>query len=99
MKSEKTHTFVVYGLENCPDPEDIKKYLELKGIAIKNVYKMKNTRSTLYVVVTDNTTTLNDIETKAKTIELIVVRWQSLINTRHIVQYDKSQVWGHSATK
>lgn len=49
MKSEKTHTIVVNGLENCPDPEDIKKDLELKGIATKNVYKMKNTRSPLYV--------------------------------------------------
>jgi hypothetical protein len=63
-----------------------------------NVYKMKNSRSPLYVVITNNKTSLSDIETKAKTIEYVVVRWQRLINTKQIVQCHKCQLWGHSAT-
>jgi hypothetical protein len=63
-----------------------------------NVYKMKNSRSPLYVVITNNKTSLSDIETKAKTIEYVVVRWQRLINIKQIVQCHKCQLWGHSAT-
>jgi hypothetical protein len=98
LKSEKTHAFVAYGLENNPDPEEIKKDLLSKGVKVINVYKMKNTSSSLYVVITDNRTSLSDIQSKVRTVEYVVVRWQRLINTKQIVQCHKCQVWGHSAS-
>ncbi|KAH0821151.1 hypothetical protein GEV33_001640 [Tenebrio molitor] len=64
LRSEKTHAFVAYGLEKHPDPEDIKKDLLSKGVPVVNVYKMKNTNSSLYVVITDSKTSLSDIQAK-----------------------------------
>jgi hypothetical protein len=98
LRTEKTHAFVAYGLENHPDPEDIKKDLLSKGVPVVNVYKMKNTNSSLYVVITDSKTSLRDIQAKVRTVEYVVVRWQRLINTKQIVQCHKCQVWGHSAS-
>jgi hypothetical protein len=97
-KKEKTHGFVAYGLDNNPDENDVKKVLEEKGINCRNVYKMKKTNSPLYVVITDNKTTLRDLESNVKTIEYIVVRWKKLINKREIVQCHNCQTWGHAAT-
>jgi hypothetical protein len=98
LRSEKTHAFVAYGLEKHPDPEDIKKDLLSKGVPVVNVYKMKNTNSSLYVVITDSKTSLSDIQAKVRTAEYVVVRWQRLINTKQIVQCHKCQVWGHSTS-
>jgi hypothetical protein len=52
----------------------------------------------LYVIITDNKTTLRDLETKARTIEYVVVRWKKIINKRAIVQCDYCQTWGHPAS-
>jgi hypothetical protein len=98
LRTEKTHAFVAYGLEKHPDPEDIKKDLLSKGVPVVNVDKMKNTNSSLYVVITDSKTSLRDIQAKVRTVEYVVVRWQRLINTKQIVQCHKCQVWGHSAS-
>jgi hypothetical protein len=95
-KKEKTHGFVAYGLDNNPTPEDIKRDLEDKGINCKNAYRMKNTNTPLYVIITDNKTTLRDLETNARTIEYVVVRWKKLINRRAIVQCHNCQTWGHA---
>jgi hypothetical protein len=97
-KKEKTHGFVAYGLDNNPTPEDIKRDLEDKGINCKNAYRMKNTNTPLYVIITDNKTTLRDLETNARTIEYVVVRWKKLINRRAIVQCHNCQTWGHAAS-
>jgi hypothetical protein len=96
LRNEKTHAFVAYGLGNHPDPEDVKKDLLSKSVV--NVYKMKNTNSSLYVVITDSKTSLSDIQAKVRTVKYMVVRWQRLINTKQIVQCHKYQVWGHSVS-
>ncbi|KAH0820869.1 hypothetical protein GEV33_001922 [Tenebrio molitor] len=97
-KGERTHGFVIYGLDNSPAEADVKQDLEEKGINCKYVYKMKNTNSPLYVVITDNKTTLRDLESKAKTVEFVIVKWKKLINSRKIIQCHKCQVWGHAAS-
>jgi hypothetical protein len=76
----------------------VKQDLEEKGINCQYVYKMKNTISPLYVVITDNKTTLRDLESKAKTVEYVIIKWKKLINTRKIIQCHKCQVWGHAAS-
>jgi hypothetical protein len=97
-KSERTHGFVAYGLDNRPHQDDVKNDLEAKRMNCKTVYQMKNTKYPLYVLISDNKTTLLDLEARAKTIEHIMVRWKKLINRKEIVQCHKCQKWGHAAT-
>ncbi|KAJ3616495.1 hypothetical protein MTP99_019824 [Tenebrio molitor] len=97
-KEERTHGFVIYGLENHPDEEEVKQDLRSKKINCKTVYKMKNTSHPLYVVITDNKTTLKDLEENAKTVQQVVVKWKKLLNKKEIIQCHKCQSWGHSAT-
>jgi hypothetical protein len=96
-KDERTHGFVIYGLQNRPDEEEVKEDLIKKNINCKTVYKMKNTNTPLYVVITDNKTTLNEVQEKVRTVQQVVVNWKKLINKKEIIQCHKCQSWGHSA--
>jgi hypothetical protein len=66
---------VIYGLQNRPEVQEVKDDLIKKNINCKTVYVMK-TKSPLYVVITDNKTTLNDLQEKARTVQQVVVTWK-----------------------
>ncbi|KAL3276321.1 hypothetical protein HHI36_024344 [Cryptolaemus montrouzieri] len=53
IQKEKTHAFVLEGLDNEPDVEEIKEEMKATHqICVKQIYKMKNTRRPLYLVIT-----------------------------------------------
>jgi hypothetical protein len=59
---------------------------------------MKNTKYPAYVVITDRLTTLGDLQTKARAIDRIIVRWEKLKRKTQIIQCHRCQKWGHAAT-
>jgi hypothetical protein len=76
--------------------QEVKDDLIKKNINCKTVYVMK-TKSPLYVVITDNKTTLNDLQEKARTVQQVVVTWKKLMSKKVIIQCHNCQSWGHSA--
>jgi hypothetical protein len=97
-KEEKTHGFVVFGLDHQPDPDQVKTELLNQKIMVKNVYQMKNTKFPTYVIITDRLTTLSDLQTNARAIDRIIVRWEKLKRKTQIIQCHRCQKWGHAAT-
>ena len=61
-----------------------------------NIYRMKNTTNPDYVVITKNSESLNSVRKKAKTLLLVVVKWEKLLNKKELIQCRKCQLWGHS---
>jgi hypothetical protein len=59
---------------------------------------MKNTKYPAYVVITDRLTTLGDLQTKARAIDRIIVRWEKLKRKTQIIQCHRCQKWSHAAT-
>jgi hypothetical protein len=52
-----------------------------------------------YVVITDRLTTLGDLQTKARAIDRIIVRWEKLKRKTQIIQCHRCQKWGHRCQK
>lgn len=66
MKSEKTHSFIVKGIDSDPSTEEIQKDLiENYNIPVKSVYKLKTTRN-IYAIHTDNSVYLRELRKKSK---------------------------------
>ncbi|RZC36381.1 hypothetical protein BDFB_014404, partial [Asbolus verrucosus] len=92
----KTHGFVIRGLENNPEPEEIKNELVQQNIQVKEVYKMKNTMKPMYLVITTANETIKSVEKKAPVVCYVVVRWEKHINKKGMTQCHRCQAWGHA---
>lgn len=98
-KNEKTHAFVLKGLEIPVTTEDIMSEIKDKhNLKIINVYKMKNTKRPLYLVVTDSKVTLKHMEATVKVIYYTKIKWERHINNKIIIQCHRCQDWGHATT-
>ncbi|RZC42370.1 Exo endo phos 2 domain containing protein [Asbolus verrucosus] len=59
--NSKTHGFVIRGLENNPEPEEVKEELKKSKIDVKEVYKMKKTVRPMYLLITSAQETIKSI--------------------------------------
>lgn len=88
-KGEKTHAFVLRGLNEQTMPEDIKMDLLEQKIHIKNVYKMKGTRTPLFLIITDNQVTLKFLQKTVRIVDFTVISWERQYQTKRMVQCRK----------
>lgn len=66
-KDEKTHGFVLRGLDSAPEVEEVKQDLEeIHKITTKNIYKMNTKFRPIYLIITDKEVTLNFLQTNIK---------------------------------
>ncbi|KAG5880465.1 hypothetical protein JTB14_000570 [Gonioctena quinquepunctata] len=49
---DKTHAFVIRGIDSDPDPKEIREQLEQDHIPEKELYRMKSTKRPLFMLVT-----------------------------------------------
>lgn len=66
-KTEKQHGFVLKGLQDYPQMKEIEKELRNYGLPIHQIYKMKNITNNNYIVITENTITLQHLKEKSNT--------------------------------
>lgn len=94
--NERTHAFVLRGLEGNISPEDIKLYLDDEyNITAREVYLMKGTFKPLYLVVLDSSYTVNNLRNKVREVLNVKVSWENRKNQREMAQCRKCQTWGH----
>lgn len=75
LKSERTHAYVLRGLDHEPKIEEIAEELNNKyNINPKGVYYMKKTVRPLYLIVTDSTITLKKLTDTVKTVQNIRIK-------------------------
>lgn len=96
-KSDKTHAFVITGLDQQPEVDDIKSELIQAGIAVKNVFEMKNTHRPKYLITTDKITTLKSIS-QIKYLCFTKISFSRHYNNKLITQCHRCQLWGHVAS-
>jgi hypothetical protein len=96
-KDEKTHAFVLRGLCQGPTEEDVRDALQAENeITVHKVYRMKGAKRPCYLVVTDKTLTLNQLETEARTLMNTRIEWARHINNKLITQCHRCHRWGHA---
>lgn len=99
-KEEKTHAFVLKGLCRELPPEELKEELATQIECIKNVYKMKGTPeyAPAYLIVTDATIKLSELQHKVKYAMHTAIRWERHFNNKIIIQCHNCQGWGHATS-
>lgn len=98
-KTNKTHAFVLKGIDSDPTVEEIKMNLEEKyPMKVKNVFKMKNTTRNNYLVITDNTIFLKFLNANVKYVCYTKVIWERHRNRSLVLQCRRCQQWGHATS-
>lgn len=97
-KNERTHAFVLRGLNEDLDLEELKQELIGYNINIKNIYKMKRTRNPAYLVITDQKTTMKFLTQHVPIVNYTVVTWERHYSNKKITQCRRCQCWGHATT-
>lgn len=97
-KDEKTHAFVMRGLLHDPPIEEIKNELIELGVKVITIYKMHNTRTPLFLVITDKNTNIKHLDKNIKFINHTKIKWERQHMKREIIQCKNCQRWGHGAS-
>lgn len=98
-KGNKTHTFVLKGIDGSITTEEIKENIETNyTIKVVNIYKMRNTTRDSYMVITDNTIFLRYLNANVKYVCHTKISWERHTNRNTILQCRRCQRWGHSTS-
>ena len=97
-KDEKEHAFVLRGLHQEIEPNELKEELnENELLHVKNVYRMRGTKYPAYLVITSADITIKTIE-QVKFVQHTKVRWDRHVNNKIMIQCHRCQAWGHATT-
>ncbi|KAG5862891.1 hypothetical protein JTB14_022366 [Gonioctena quinquepunctata] len=99
LKEEKTHAFVIKGLESEPTPEELEEALKDEHqLKVLKVYKMRAIRN-LYLVVLAKEYTRRWLQGHVKHVLNTIIKWEMRKNDRLIVQCHHCQMWGHATSQ
>lgn len=97
--SEKTHAFVVRGLDNRPEPEDIMAAFQTEyDIELVNVYEMHTKGRPLYLIVMSSAITLRYLQQNVRYLMCVRIFLEERENKKRIIQCHRCQVWGHATS-
>lgn len=97
--SEKTHAFVVRGLDNKPDPKDIIAAFHTEyDIELINAYEMHTKGRPLYLIVMSSAITLRYLQQNVKYLMCVRIFMEERENKKRIIQCHRCQVWGHATS-
>ncbi|XP_049824778.1 uncharacterized protein LOC126265913 [Aethina tumida] len=92
-KNEKTHAFVLRGLDSEPDIDEIRSnLLEDHDLKVIKIYKLKSKYRPLYMIITDNKVTLKWFNQCIRHVLNIRVYWERRNNERGIIQCHRCQL-------
>lgn len=97
MNAEKTHAFIIKGLDN--KPEEVKQSIldEYEIEAIK-VYKLNTTFRSIYMLVTSSAITRKYLDQTIKYLMGVRVLFEDRRKERRIIQCRRYQQWAHATT-
>lgn len=96
---EKTHGFVIRGLDSNPEPEEIQESLNTEHkLEITKVYKMKTNFRPLFLVITNKEVNLRFLQENIKYVCRTRIKWERHVNSKQITQCRRCQEWGHATS-
>lgn len=98
-KHEKTYGYIIRGLDQDPNPEDIKNDLEeTQKLKVLDIFKMKTNYRPLFLAITNKDITINFLKENIRFILNTKIYWEIHRNTKQTTQCKRCQEWGHSTT-
>ncbi|RZC36862.1 hypothetical protein BDFB_011737, partial [Asbolus verrucosus] len=98
IKENKTHAFVLRGLDHQPKIEEIQNELINQKVEVKQIFQMKQTRRPAYLVITSKNETIDTLSNKVTVIDYIKISWERHFTSRRITQCHRCQQWGHATS-
>lgn len=97
VKSERTHAFVLRGMDGDVKPDEIINGLKEENFRAKECFLMKGTARPLYLVVFAESVSLNNIR-RVRQLCNVRVSWELRRSPRELAQCRRCQTWGHSSS-
>lgn len=96
---EKTHAFVIRGLDHKPSiPEVTKALRDEYELEIIKAYEMRSPGRPLYMIITSSAITLKYLQSVVKHLMCVRVFIEIRNNNRKIIQCHRCQQWGHATS-
>ena len=96
LPEDKTHAFVLCGLEGEVETGEVIEDLQNKGLAVEKCFRMNKTKRPLYLIITKSDVTLKRLEQEFKYVLYTKIKWERYRNTKKIIQCHNCQQWGHA---
>lgn len=97
--SQKTHAFVVRGLDNKPEPKEIVAAFQTEyDIELINAYEMHTKGRPLYLIVMSSAITLRYLQQTVKYLMCVRIFLEERENKKRIIQCHRCQAWGHATS-
>lgn len=98
-KEERHHAFVLGGLPEDVSTDEIKADIEDNfKVNVMNVFKMKNTKRPLFLVIMDHTITIKFLQNSIRYVYNTKIDWQKHYNNKLLIQCHRCQQWAHATT-
>lgn len=100
LKEEKTHGFVLKGLCQKVEIDEIKADLQEQGVKTINIFPMKGMPiyAPAYLIITEADVKLSFLQQHVKKIGYTIIKWERHINNKKITQCHRCQKWGHATS-
>lgn len=99
LRTEKSHAFVLRGLDTDPPLQEIDEALQEEyQIKLQKIFKMKTKVRPLYLVTTDAAITLNWLSKNVRYLLSTRIFWERRRSDKEMIQCHRCQVWGHATT-
>lgn len=96
--AEKTHAFVIRGLDNKPDTEEVQRaLLEEHELETQAVYALQTQRP-LYMIITSSAITLRYLKQTLRYLMAVKITVEERRNRKRIIQCHRCQTWGHATS-
>ncbi|EFA09320.1 hypothetical protein TcasGA2_TC001646 [Tribolium castaneum] len=96
---DKTHGFVLRGLDHNPPLEDIKSSLTHDHeITPLEIFIMKGTSRPAHLIIFPKEITLKQLQDKVKFVSNVKINWSRHRNDRILTQCHRCQQWGHATS-
>lgn len=95
-KTEKRQTFVIKGLHDEIEPDEIQSKIKDLGLEVLSVYKIKGTvRTTMFMVTIRGEVKLEDVSAATKVFSHAKMSWEKYVTKRRISvsQFDVELLW------
>ncbi|EFN90086.1 Nucleic-acid-binding protein from transposon X-element, partial [Harpegnathos saltator] len=94
-REEKRRMFIVKGLHDRLEPNEVKESLEILSITVYNISLMKGTIKPMLLVIVDKIK-IGMLKQKTQYVCYTKVIWDNYINKRRLAEYHRRQEWGHA---
>lgn len=97
-KRNKKKVFVVKGLHDQTNVDEMKKEMNEMGLEAEKINKMRGTTRPMFMVTVPMYKNLGEVQRSIKYLQYTKVQWDKYITKKKVTQCHRCQAWGHATS-